>query len=547
MWNMLAAGISTLFFVALSLTNRLPLVEPEPTTGCFLVSFTDKEAQNFDPTTYFHPQALERRKNLGLPLYDERDLPLNERYVEAVAHVVDSLRYRLRWFNAVSVQASPAQLLQLSQLPFVDSIRPLGHYVHARPASTNKARPSLANPKLDTLLSLSRGLMQLDSLEAHGLWGRGIRIAIFDAGFKEADTHPALAYARSKGHILQTRNFYQPGASVYAHSTHGTEVMSCIAGMMEGRQLGCAKEAEFLLARTEHEKKELPAEEDHWLAAAQWADQQGAHIINSSITFTHERYTYEDMDGKTSMVSRAAAIATQKGILVVCAMGNEGEKAWKYMGAPADAPEVLSVGGSMPMLPMHIKFASIGPNSAGKLKPDVAAPAYVVTAWKKGRFDINAGTSFASPLVAGLAACMLQQDSSLRPAALSAGIRSLGHYYPYFDYYLGYGVPQAGKLFRDSLPLPSPTFSVDFRADSVILHFDPQLMARDTLQHPNGRVLYYHLQQPDSSLSACYFDLIPNSTRHYFFLRKTTSSGMLRIWFEGYLYEHELEVMQEGK
>ena len=186
--------------------------------------------------------------------------------------------------------------------------------------------------------------------------------------------------------------------------------MSCVGGIMGSRQLGTAKDATFLLARTEHKSKEKAIEEDHWIAAAEWADQNGADIINSSLTYTDKRYTYTDMDGKTSPVSRAAAIAVRKGIHVICSMGNDGDRNWRYMGAPADVAEVISVGGSLPMLPKRIRFASIGPNALGVMKPNISAPGLVVSAKRNGKFGEIAGTSFSSPLVAGIVACLIQQN-----------------------------------------------------------------------------------------------------------------------------------------
>lgn len=519
------------------------LTSPDHLSQLYFVYFKDKPSdKHFDATTYFHPKALQRRQKHRLPQFDTKDIPLNPIYVSTVARIADTLRYELRWFNAVSVRCSEVQISQISQLPFVREIEKF---------RTNAYNHHLANtsysfesdPKLDTLLSLTRNLMQLDSLEAHHLTGRGIRVAIFDAGFKEANTHPALEHVRTQNNIIATRNFYEGTDNVYNHSWHGTQVMSCVAGIRENRQLGCGKDVSFLLARTEHEKKEFPIEEDHWIAAAEWADKLGADIINSSITFTRLRYTYQNMDGKTAPVSRAASIAGQKGILVVCSMGNEGDGDWKYMGAPADAVDVLSVGGSMPMLPMYIKFASIGPNAKGEQKPDISAPAYVVTSGKKGKFTIRAGTSFASPLIAGLAACLMQKYPDETGLQISERIKRLGHYYPYYDYHLGYGVPQVAYLFQDSIPNVMPTISLEHRADTIFIHFDQDIMIEDSISHPNGRVLYYHLADSTGKLHASQFELVPNKAKQYYFLRRKESEGILRIWFEGYLLEVILERM----
>ncbi len=510
----------------------------------FYVYLTDKPNTNFDPAIYFEESALERRRIHQLPTYDFQDLPLSQDYVNQVSKAVDSIRYQLRWLNAITVSAFPEQIRQVAQFPFVKDIEPFDaeKHISRMPDITTRTQG-----KFDTLLSMQRARMNFDSLEAHQLTGKGVRIAIFDTGFKEADTHPALKQVFAQNQIDATRDFYGGGEMVYRHSRHGMQVMSCIAGEYQGRQLGAGKDATFLLARIEHERKEKAVEEDHWIAAAEWADQKGAQIITSSVTYTFKRYTYRDMNGRTAPVSQAAAIAAKKGILVVCAMGNEGESDWRYMGAPADVPSVLSVGGSMPMLPMHIKFASVGPNAEKRRKPDVAAPAYVLAALKKDEFDISAGTSFSAPLIAGLAACMFQRTPEVKSQEVFDQICRLGHYYPYYDYYLGYGVPDAARIFHPQVENVAPNFDVIHRGDSIIVAFDPTFMLTDSILHPDGRLLYYHFETPNGYLDTYYFTLLPNRTQYYYFLRRPTVTGIVRIWFEGYLYEEENGIPMKRK
>lgn len=502
----------------------------------YWVYLMDKAGSRLDADRYFSPKALERRARLGLSAFDDRDLPLVSSYVQEITTEVDSVRHLLRWFNAITVKASPEQISRVGELPFVKHIEPF--QLEASFASTT----GTDSARLDTLLSLSRNLMQLDQLEAEGLTGKGVRVAILDAGFKEANTHPALAHVRERGGIIATHDFFDGDETVYHHSRHGMEVMSCVAGMYGDRQLGCAKDASFLLARIEHERKEPSIEEDHWLAAAEWADRNGADVINSSITYSFKRYTYEDMDGNTAPVSKAAKIATEKGILVVCAMGNEGADAWKYLGAPADVPEVLSVGGALPMLQQHIPFSSIGPNAEKHLKPDISAPGFVLSAVKKGKFDENAGTSFSTPLIAGLAACLLQENPEQTPAQLADQIRSIGHFYPYYDYELGYGVPNVSRLFDKQTEEVPPRFSVFHRSDSVILALDTAYMRMDSVDFPNGRMLYFHLESPKGYLLSHQAIRLPNKAQFYFFRRMKGIQGTLRIWMGGFLYEEELRM-----
>jgi serine protease AprX len=509
-----------------------------PAQSLYLVQFDQKPAAPFTPETYFDAHALQRRARLGLPAWDWYDRPVDGSYVQAVSQRVTQSRHVLRWFNGVSVRATEAEIAAVAQLPFVQHIERLGQW---------EGRLAAAPPPpdgFDALLTIHRSLLELDTLAAAGLNGEGVRIAIFDAGFKEADTHPALAEVRVQGRILRCYDFFGRDSNVYHHDRHGTEVMSCIAGQYEGRNIGAAPQAEFLLARVEHGWREPAREEDHWLAAAEWADRHGADLINSSLGYTSKRYQYSDMDGKTALVSRAAQIATAKGMLVINSAGNEGADKWTYIGAPADVPEVLTVGGSLPMLEHRIKFSSIGPNSEGVIKPDVAAPGYVLSAWKRDRYRENAGTSFAAPLVTGMVACVLQMDSSLGPLALADRMRRAGHYYPYYDYELGYGVVKGSRLTGDTLELIFPSFDARARGDSIILAFSPYVLG-DTVTFPHGRMLYYHLENPQGQLEASEQIAIPHKARFYYFRRRPEAEGLLRIWFAGYYFETELEPLPE--
>ncbi|MEM8897140.1 MAG: S8 family serine peptidase [Bacteroidota bacterium] len=440
------------------------------------------------------------------------------------------IRHHLKWIQAISVELNPSQLKRLASAAWVASIKP----VSTGKSSQVQEAGLVDNSKFDTLLSMQRGLMYLDTLTAHGLTGKGITIAVIDAGFKYADKHPALERLRADNRILATKDFYDGGENVYRHSDHGTQVLACLAGFYGEIPLGAAYEANYLLARTEHESKESIIEEDHWIAALEWAVEQGADIVSTSVNFTDHHYTTAQMDGKTSAASKAAAIAAQKGCLIVCAMGNEGDSKWEIMGTPADTPEVLSVGGSLPMLRAHIPFASIGPNSVGGLKPNVAGPAYVLTTGKKDQYSIQAGTSFACPLIAGIAACVLQKSPDLQPAQVISIMQRLGHYFPYYDFYLGFGVPDVRKIWSDPLK-PEATFSIDFSADTIKIQFPP--LADSTSQE---RVLSFHLENDQGVIENCYFSLIEAEETEYVFRRKERP-GTLRIWFEGYLYQKKFE------
>jgi len=200
----------------------------------------------------------------------------------------------------------------------------------------------------------------------------------------------------------------------------------------------------ILLARTEWTTKEDKQEEYFWLAAAEWADKNGANIISSSLGYGNDWYTVKDMDGKKSVVAFAATVAAQKGILVVNSAGNEYEdNKWRTIITPSDADSVLCVGGTDPYTDRHISFSSIGPSADYRTKPNISAPGHVVAANPNGTISHTFGTSFSCPLVSGFAACAWQSNRSLTNMQLFAEIEKSGHLYPYFDYMHGHGIPQA--------------------------------------------------------------------------------------------------------
>jgi len=466
------------------------------------------------------------------------DLPLCSTYVEALKPWILAERHRLRWLNALSVHMYPQYIDSIRRLTFVDTVVEIGSVSDMTKSSIPSTNYSslFGNPKWDSLLKQQRNLMQLDLLKQDNLSGKGVTIAVLDAGFKSTDTHPAFRHLHEHERIKATWDFYREEEDVYHHSDHGTQVLGVIAGKYEEQPLGAAPDANILLARTEHVLWENAQEEDHWIAALEWAYRNGANIVCSSLSFTYKAYTFADMDGATAPVSRAAAQAAKKGMLIVVSMGNEGDRKRKYLGAPADVPEVLSVGGSMPMIPMHIRFSSVGPNALNQVKPNVAAPSYVLTAQKRNQYGIKAGTSFGCPLVAGLAACLLQRDPQTSPKALIGQLEKMGHYYPYYDYFLGYGVPQVSNIARDEEKKSTPTFQLQRSADTIKLAIDPSMVLADTLTGHPGRVIYYQMIDSTGNLSWAFYDLLPPNAKNYGFIMPS-SQGKLRIWFEGYLFE----------
>jgi hypothetical protein len=405
----------------------------------YWVFFTDKNGTEFDPYAYFDAKAIQRRVQQQLPLCDSTDFPLNRTYITAVDRLSEEMIGESRWFNAVAV--GTFRIDEIRALPFVAAVTPIESHAVPASVSSEESAPTAAADIAHIYPQLDR--MQGKRFVEQGIDGSGIRIAVLDGGFKMADEHPAFQHLRDGHRILKTYNFPLKRENVYGWSSHGTMVLSCIAGIKDGNKIGLATGAEFLLARTEV-NAEPRKEEVWWMMGMEWADRNGANIINSSLGYGKERYNPEDMDG-TSLVARAANMAAAKGILVCNSMGNEGDdRSWRTLITPADADSVLSVGG-IDEMGNPSSFTSWGPTADGRLKPNVCAygHAFVANPSKTKPYTYAYGTSFSSPLTAGFAACAWQSRPQLNNMELKAEIEKSADRYPEHDFRYGYGVPQA--------------------------------------------------------------------------------------------------------
>jgi subtilisin family serine protease len=184
--------------------------------------------------------------------------------------------------------------------------------------------------------------------------------------------------------------------------------------------------------------------------AAEWADSLGADIISTSLgynTFDYGlgNYSYADMNGHTTVITRAAEIAASKGMLVVAAAGNEGGSAWKKVLAPADAngDSVLSIG-AVNSFGSRASFSSMGPTADGRIKPDLVAMGLnnVLTTGISS-YITDSGTSLSTPLIAGLAACLMQARPTLTPTLIIRSLRETASRVGPPDTLTGYGLPNA--------------------------------------------------------------------------------------------------------
>ncbi len=416
------------------------------------------------------PRALARRSLRGLARPGYEDLPLVRSYLDAVRANVTRVRHELRWLNAVSVEATPAQLAALAELPFVaqiDRVQRRG----GRPETLAEAAPmgpTSAFAATPHALDYGTGLGQVEQLHVPavhdlGLHGEGVVVALFDAGFDTLG-HAALAPVT----ILATRDFVNGDLDVSnqadrGEGSHGTATLSTIGGFAPGQLIGPAYAATYLLAKTEDTESETPVEEDNWAAAAEWAEAQGVDVISSSLGYLEydppfASLTWLNMDGRTAVSTRAADLAAERGVVVVVSAGNEGLDALhperNTLGAPADGRSVITAA-AVSSSGARASFSSIGPTADGRIKPDVAAQGVSVKVARPGTSTSYAtanGTSFSCPLTAGLAALVLQAHPAYTPYQVATMLRESGTKAAAPDNLLGWGIPDVLKAIQATAP-----------------------------------------------------------------------------------------------
>ena len=453
----------------------------------FWIKLTDKHTSTLNPYEYFNQKAIERRIQHQIPLLENSDLPVSETYLNTIQSIADSVYGSSRWLNVVLISAHQSQLDLISNLKFVQEVCPLSHFKSNLSSFSDQKSEKYEAARKQQVESLGS-----EYLSRLNLKGKGITIAIFDGGFPGVDSHDGLQFLVGNNQILNTWNFPDNSTNVYKNDAHGTAVLSCIAGDYYGKPTGLASDANFLLARTEL-KGEPWKEQLYWIQAAEWADKNGANIICSSLGYTAEHYFPEEMDG-TSPIAVAAKMAFEKGILVVNSIGNEGEDAWKILGTPADAEEVLSIGAIDIDTGIKMGFSSFGPNQDGIMKPNVMASGKVLAATSNS-WRIMYGTSFSAPLIAGYAACLWQKYPFLTNKQIFELVERTANLYPYFDYAHGFGIPNAENL--SSLDKNQEEKPFQYSVKERILRV--RLPATNT--DNQSILLYFHIANPEGAIS----------------------------------------------
>ena len=428
------------------------------TPAKYWVAFTDKKGTPYSidkPEAFLSPRAIELRRAHNIAI-DERDLPVNPDYVRQVLALDTAARCftTTKWLNGMTVYALREDMEEaIEKLPFVDSVQrtdvpkeplpPVGP-AYVFPGSGGQPTFSYQSDIQKTNdFDYGNATMQVrvnnvQWLHRMGFRGEGMQMMILDGGFQNIDTISCFENLRNDHRLLGARNFVEPEKDPMRKHSHGTMVLSCIASYLPGKLVGTAPMVQVYVAQTEESGSEDRVEEDNWVAGVEYADSLGCQVLNSSLGYTVfddsvNQRTYADMAGEVSRASRAATIAAAKGLLICNSAGNEGGGKWKYIGAPADARDILSVG-AVNVKRKRAYFSSFGPTADGRIKPDACAVGrntYVST--PVGIITLADGTSFSSPMLSGMVTCLWQAFPEKSNYEIMEAIRQAGDHNVSFD------------------------------------------------------------------------------------------------------------------
>jgi len=383
-----------------------------------------------------------------------------------------------RWLNAVSVMSSEQDLLKLKGLNGVQSIEPVKQYRKPGLMGSSVSSAFTSPRATQTFAELQNkkyggsfdqlAFHNIDDVHALGYNGKGVILGVMDGGFDIQ--HPVFEHLRTSNRVIAERDFVDGGSNTKinvgngSYHSHGTSVAGIIAGLKDSTLMGVAPGVSLVIARTEDDKQEATIEEDYWVKAVEWMQTLGVKVVNTSLgysTFDNSStsYTYQQMNGRTSAIAKAALkAATVFNMVIVVSAGNEGNSSWKYITTPADADSILTVG-SISNVGQRVSSSSIGPTADGRIKPDVMARGACVysatsTTGHSYASCLN-GTSFASPMVAGIMALAMQARPGMPSFYYVQKAKQASSQFNKPDNFNGYGTLDALKLVQSVLTTTS--------------------------------------------------------------------------------------------
>jgi hypothetical protein len=440
----------------------------------YWVGFTDKKGTPYtiERPAYFLSAAAIARKKKQQACVDETDLPVSPQYTEKFRTMEGvELRHTSRWMNGVIIYLNDTtHLPAIRQFEFVREVLPIGvdrlsaqmeagfREQEASAIIEATAERTATQSDQDSVVSVAyskafygKAYQQIAMCNGHalhqkGYTGKQVKIAVLDAGFSNFHLLPALKPLARSERLIGARDLVQLNDTVFDDDDHGTNVLSCMAAWWPGKMVGTAPDASYLLLRTEDASTEYLVEEYNWLIGAELADSAGADIITSSLGYTtfddkRSSHTRKELDGKTAVISRAAAMAARKGLLVVNSAGNEGDGLWRYIGVPADADSIFTIG-AVDAKGGYASFSSLGPTQDKRVKPTLSTMGEMTMVLSPyGVVYPSNGTSFSAPVFAGMLACLYQANPNQSIGHIMQALIKSGSQYAFPDIRKGYGIP----------------------------------------------------------------------------------------------------------
>lgn len=432
---------------------------PGGKTYLFRLKLVDKRGCQFglsQADSFLSPKAIERRRRQQIAI-DSTDLPVSRVYTESIKSAGFDVVSMSKWNNTILVRTRQDRLKSIETLPFVKEIKKVWVSPDSVVMSPTRLRYHNELKTWDDASQDNYGVAkeQIDMLggtylHSRGFTGQGKLIAVLDGGFMNVDLIPCLQSIN----IVGWKDFVvPPSKNMFREMEHGTKVLSVMAVNVPGVFVGTAPDAAYWLIRCEDNQTESLAEEDYWAAAVEFADSVGVDVISSSLGYHSfdikgDNYTYAHLDGHTAMISNTASMLADKGIVLVNSAGNDGMGTWKKINVPADADNILTVGAVTPDC-RNAAFSSVGPTADGRIKPDIMAlgsPTAVVTG--RGTIIKDIGTSFSTPVISGLVACLWQACPSLTAKEIINLVRRCSDNTSCPDNIYGYGIPNFRKAIK---------------------------------------------------------------------------------------------------
>ena len=417
---------------------------------------------------FLSSKSIERRKRQNLPV-DSFDLPLDPVYLKKISETGATVQTYSKWVKTVVVHLTDLEILpRLENLPYVDSLCCVWKGNMFEKTNIRKDISFNWDVRQNTINSYGVGFTQIALNDGHllhdaGFRGKGMTIAVLDGGFLDVDKFDYF----NREQIKEIKSFNHESADIIREgSEHGTRVLSCMLSNKSGELIGTAPEADYYLFRTEVVDEEFPVEEDYWIAALEYADSLGVDIVTSSLgyaTFDDREMNHrqEQLDGQNIPISRAANLAASRGMLLFNSAGNEGDKNWRKINFPADAEHVIAVG-SVNKDSIRSSFSSLGFTADKRIKPDLMAMGFGVSVIdNSGNIIHSNGTSYSTPILAGLSACLWEALPDLDSFAMLHLLRQTGDSFQNPDSLMGYGIADVYKAYlqQQTNILPPSGFS----------------------------------------------------------------------------------------